>query len=116
MEFNLITLLPPTTPPLPSDEFLAGQYYRLTGPYPNTISTLKYHCISYVWGAGKSPVGSFFNCQREISDQTKPSLEAGIRASWLIKGEEGKGDAFWIDRICIPQEEVNPKRGATLER
>ena len=103
------------------DEEINGRLWRVTGPYdPEQIKTLKFHCISYVWGPGTEEAGSFFDCKRPISDKTRPALEAAIKAAELLKREDfrpqiEKVEAFWIDALCIPHLD-GESRQATLER
>ena len=119
MELNLIVPVPEGTPRQKGDEDINGRLWRVTGPHDHqNISTLKFNCISYVWGTGTVSRGSFFNCKREISDQTRPALTAAVKAAqklYAASEEEEEVEAFWIDAICIPQLEV-PARFKTLER
>jgi len=95
------------------DEEIHGKTWRVTGPHDlANIENLKFKCVSYVWGLGTEDKGSFFNCQRKISDQTRPALSAVIKAASLA---HDKIEAFWIDAICIPQLE-GKEREKTLER
>ena len=99
-------------------EEISGRLWQVTRPHNHqNISELKFHCISYVWGPGVEEKGSFFDCKRQISDQTRPALEAAIKASEAIYAESQgeKVEAFWIDAICIPQLEGDA-RYKTLER
>lgn len=116
MELNLVVPVPSGALRQPGDEEIHGRLWRVKGPDPD-IEELKFHCISYVWGTGIEKRGSFFNCQRDISDQTRPALEAAIKAADVINRDlGGEGiDAFWIDALCIPQLEI-PARFKTLER
>lgn len=99
-------------------EMLNGTNWCVKGPLDiHDANRLKYHCVSYVWGFGREKVGGLFNSQIEISDQTRPALEAAIRA---VEAAQWKGEgpivrAFWIDAICVPQKD-GPEREATLER
>jgi hypothetical protein len=126
MELYLIAPLTPSTRPLHTDEFLNGKHWRLAGPLSTKApSNLKFHCVSYVWGQGTEAAGSFFGCQREISDQTRPALEAAVKANEAAYGKkklEGKlkdqeelVEFFWIDALCIPQLE-GEARARTLAR
>lgn len=117
MEFNLIVPVPEGRSRQKGDEDINGKLWRVTGPYENQdISKLNFTCISYVWGTGIEPVGSFFDCKRDISDQTRPALAAAMKAAERLQEPGGeKLEAFWIDAICIPQLEV-PARFKTLER
>lgn len=105
MNLNLIVPVPAGAPREPGDEELNGRLWRVTGPHSRDLQDLKYHCVSYAWGPGVVPVGSFFNNQIELSDKTRPALEAAIKAVVEIYGlqEADRVDAFWIDAICIPQ-------------
>lgn len=117
MELNLITLVPEGATPQAGDEEINNRRWRVTGPHDPATKDLKFHCVSYVWGHGVEKRGSFFNCQRDISDQTRPALEAAIKAAEVIHRDLGgeKVEAFWIDALCIPQLEGSP-RLKTLER
>lgn len=117
MEFNLIVPVPEGSSKQQGDEDINGRLWRVVGPHDNQdISKLKFICISYVWGIGMEPVGSFFNCKREISDQTRPALAAAMRAAEKLQEPGGERvEAFWIDAICIPQLEETV-RFKTLER
>lgn len=124
MQLNLITPIVPTAEKQPGDEEIHGKLWRVTGPYDITSTTpgtlpVHFHCVSYVWGPSTEKKGSFFNCERDISDQTRPALAAAIKAaSVAIAQNESDApivEAFWIDAICIPQLEV-PERYKTLER
>lgn len=118
MELNLIVPVPEGTSRQNGDEHINGRLWRVTGPHDHqNISKLKFNCISYVWGTGIVPRGSFFDCKREISDQTRPALTAAMKAAEKLYAESGgeKIEAFWVDAICIPQLEV-PARFKTLER
>jgi hypothetical protein len=117
MELNLIV---PVTNGVKEigDEEIHGKLWRVTGPHNiKDLENLKFYCVSYVWGPGTEKEGSFFNCKREISDQTKPALAAAMKAAGVIQSEPDRPivDAFWIDAICIPQL-VSPERFKTLER
>ncbi|KAH6723119.1 hypothetical protein BKA61DRAFT_648324 [Leptodontidium sp. MPI-SDFR-AT-0119] len=116
MELNLITLVPEGATPQAGDEEINNRRWRVTGPHDPATKDLKFHCVSYVWGHGVEKRGSFFNCQRDISDQTRPALEAAIKAAEVIHRDLGgeKVEAFWIDALCIPQLEGSP-RLKTLE-
>ncbi|KAG4442380.1 hypothetical protein IFR05_002158 [Cadophora sp. M221] len=116
MELNLVTLVPEGATPQAGDEEINSHLWRVTGPNDPATKDLKFHCVSYVWGRGVEKRGSFFNCQREISDQTRPVLEAAIKAAEVIHRDLGgeKVEAFWIDALCIPQLEGSP-RLKTLE-
>lgn len=117
MELNLVALVPEGSARQAGDEEIQGRLWRITGPHDPEAKDLKFHCVSYVWGSGVEKRGSFFNCQREISDQTRPVLEAAIRAADVIHRDLGGEvvEAFWIDALCIPQIEGSP-RLKTLER
>lgn len=117
MELNLVALVPESSARQAGDEEIQGRLWRITGPHDPEAKDLKFHCVSYVWGSGVEKRGSFFNCQREISDQTRPVLEAAIRAADVIHRDLGGEvvEAFWIDALCIPQIEGSP-RLKTLER
>ncbi|KAF4620142.1 hypothetical protein G7Y89_g14678 [Cudoniella acicularis] len=117
MDLNLIVPVKVGQAREEGDEELNGTWWRVTGPhaFPDP-DHLKFHCISYAWGPGKADKGSLFNCKIEISDQTKPALEAAIRAASAVSAESGEAaiKAFWIDAICIPQLQ-SPERLKTLE-
>jgi hypothetical protein len=117
MELNLIV---PVTNGVKEvgDEEIYGKVWRVTGPHDiKDLENLKFYCVSYVWGTGTEKKGSFFNCKREISDQTRPALTAAMKAAGVIQGGPDRPivNAFWIDAICIPQLE-SPERFKTLER
>jgi hypothetical protein len=100
------------------DEEIHGKLWRVTGPHDNNdLANLKFNCVSYVWGSGVEKKGSFFDCKRDISDQTRPALAAAMKAAGVIQDEPHIPvvEAFWIDAICIPQLE-SPERFKTLER
>jgi Heterokaryon incompatibility protein (HET) len=121
MELNLIVPVEAGAMREKGDEEINGRLWRVTGPHdPGEIKNLKFHCISYVWGSGTEGAGSFFDCKRPISDQTRYALLAAINAADLLKREDfrpqiEKVEAFWIDALCIPQLEGD-SRQATLER
>jgi hypothetical protein len=121
MELNLVVPVEPGTAKEKGDEEINGRLWRVTGPYdPEQIINLKFHCISYVWGPDIEETGSFFACKRPISDKTRPTLQAAIKAAEMLKREDfrppvEKVEAFWIDALCIPQLE-GEARQATLER
>jgi hypothetical protein len=119
MELHLIVPVPKGSKEEVGDEKIAGKTWRVTGPHDiEDIEKLKFHCISYVWGPDTEKEGSFFNCKRKISDQTRPALTAAIKAARAVQ-EISNGpivEAFWIDAICIPQVEKSPERQKTLER
>jgi hypothetical protein len=117
MELNLIVPVTSGAKEI-GDEEIHGKLWRVTGPHDiNDIENLKFYCVSYVWGTGTKKEGSFFNCKREISDQTRPVLASAMKAADVIRGGLDKPivEAFWIDAICIPQLE-SPERFKTLER
>jgi len=117
MELNLIVPVANGEKEM-GDEEIRGRLWRVVGPHDvRDIKSLRFCCVSYVWGQGIEKKGSFFNCQREISDQTRPALTAAIRAAEVLQNEPGRPvvEAFWIDAICIPQLE-SPERFKTLER
>ncbi|KAK0120735.1 hypothetical protein ONS96_010936 [Cadophora gregata f. sp. sojae] len=116
MELNLITPVPKGAAWQPGDERIHNRLWRVTGPYDSNSKDLKFHCVSYVWGLGVEKKGAFFNCQRDISDQTRPVLEAVIRAAEVLHRDLGgeKIEGFWIDALCIPHSEGSP-RLKTLE-
>jgi hypothetical protein len=126
MELNLVVPVEPGVMREKFDEEINGRLWRVTGPYKHEqIKDLKFHCISYVWGAGVAEAGTFFDCKRPISDKTRPALEAAIKAAKSLKGDDRKHkleevEAFWIDALCIPQMETTLRereaRQATLER
>jgi Heterokaryon incompatibility protein (HET) len=123
MELNLIVPIEVGAKRQLGDEEINGRLWRVTGPHdPKQIKNHKFYCISYVWGPGVEEQGSFFDCKRQISDKTRPALEAAIKAAEAVqaKSKGGKVEAFWIDAICIPQlessKEEKEKRQATLER
>jgi len=117
MELNLVTPVPEGSARQSGDEEIHNSLWRVTGPHDPDAKDLKFHCVSYVWGVGVEKKGGFFNCQRDISDQTRPVLEAVIRAADMIYRDLGgeKIEAFWIDALFIPQLEGSP-RLRTLER
>jgi hypothetical protein len=98
-------------------EWLNGTEWRVSEPLDvSNPENLKYHCISYVWGSGRSE-DRLFQSKIAVSDQTKPALEAAI-AAVDAAAKESEGPvvrAFWVDVICVPQTQ-GPKRNATLER
>jgi hypothetical protein len=122
MELNLVVPVEAGTTKKQGDEEINGRLWRVAGPYKEEqIKTLRFHCISYVWGPGMAETGSFFNCKRPISDQTRSALEAAIKAAESLKRDDTgsrmeKVEYFWIDALCIPPVENDPKRQATLER
>lgn len=102
----------------PGDEKLNGKWWRVEGPIDTeNRDIMKYHCISYVWGSGRERRGELFDSKIEISDQTRPALEAAMRAADTLhaRSEVSPTPAFWIDAICVPQEE-GPARYGSLER
>lgn len=118
MELNFVVPVPENVPARVGDEFINGRSWRVTAPIDTQRARgFKFHCVSYVWGPGTSPIGSLFNCQIQISDQTRPALEAAIKAAEAAVEQWGgeRVEAFWIDAICIPQAEC-PARYKTLER
>ncbi|PVH82163.1 hypothetical protein DL98DRAFT_653512 [Cadophora sp. DSE1049] len=116
MELNLVTPVPEGATRQAGDEEIHNRLWRVTGPHDPEAKDLRFHCISYVWGLSVEKKGSYFNCQRDISDQTRPVLEAVIRAAEVIYRDLGgeRIEAFWIDALCIPQLEGSP-RLKTLE-
>jgi hypothetical protein len=122
MELNLVVPVEVGTMRKQGDEEINGRLWRVTGAYKKEqIKTLRFHCISYAWGPRMAETGSFFDCKRQISDQTRPALEAAIKAAESLKRDDTgpnkeKVEAFWIDALCIPPVEDDPKRKATLER
>ena len=118
MELYLVIPLPEGATTRKGDEKLNDKWWRVKGPIDSAeISTTKFHCVSYVWGQGIDRPGSFFDCQRDISDRTKPALEAAMKAADTIYKRDGgeRVDAFWIDAICVPQV-AGAGRHGTLER
>ena len=81
------------------------------------MDTAKFHCVSYVWGTGIDRAGSIFDCKRDMSNRTKPALEAAMKAVRAMPDKGGSGivEAFWIDAICVSQVEGASRHG-TLER
>lgn len=96
MELNLVTPVPEGSARQAGDEEIHNSLWRVTGPHDPDAKDLKFHCVSYVWGVGVEKKGGFFNCQRDISDQTRPVLEAVIRAAEMIHRDLGgeKIEAF----------------------
>jgi len=119
MELNLIVPVEAGTMRGTGDEEIDGRLWRASSYRPEEIKSIRFHCISYVWGSAVEKAGSFFDCKRSISDKTRPALEAAIKASEALKRDDKaakeKADAFWIDAICIPPFE-GKARQATLER
>jgi hypothetical protein len=100
------------------DEYLNDKWWRVRGPtHHDNREEVKYHCVSYVWGSGREKTGGFFNSEIKISDQTRPALEAAMRAADALheRSEVPPTSSFWIDAICIPQQE-GPARYGSLER
>jgi hypothetical protein len=100
------------------DEELNGKWWRVKGPIDSSeMDKTKFHCVSYVWGKGIDPAGSFFDCKRDISDKTKPALVAAMRAVDAMPDNDGeeKVEALWIDALCVPQL-AGVSRHGTLER
>jgi hypothetical protein len=98
-------------------EWFSGTQWRVSDPLDaSKPENLKYHCISYVWGAGRCKEG-LFRSKIPISDRTKPALEAAIAAVDAAAERSGEPAvrAFWVDVICVPQTD-DAKRNATLER
>lgn len=117
MELVLIIPVDPQETYSGPTEWLCGSQWRVSGPIDvGRQANLKYHCISYVWGQGRSKEG-LFQSQIPISDQTRPALEAAIEAADAAAKHSDVPDvkAFWIDAVCVPQTD-GPKRKATLER
>jgi hypothetical protein len=106
MELNLIVPVDAGTARVKGDEEINGRLWRAKSYRAEEIESIKFHCISYVWGSGVETPGSFFDCKRLISDKTRPALEAAIKASEMLKlddkPERKNLEAFWIDAICIP--------------
>lgn len=101
----------------PGDEKLNNKWWRVEGPIDiENADVMKYHCVSYVWGSGREKRGELFNSKIEISDQTRPALEASLRAADTLyaRSELPSTPAFWIDAICVPQED-GPARYGSLE-
>jgi hypothetical protein len=118
MELHLVVPVADAEPSQKGDEKLNGKWWRVKGPIvSDEMGRTKFHCISYVWGKGTDQAGAFFDCQRDISDKTRPALEAGMKAVDTIYEKYGGEylQAFWIDAICVPQIE-GEKRHGTLER
>ncbi len=118
MELNFIVPVPQHQPRKVGDETICSKTWRVVGPIStNEARAFRFNCVSYVWGQGTLPPGSLFECQIQISDQTRPALEAAIRASEAAheKYNVPLVEAFWIDAICIPQAEC-AARYKTLER
>ncbi|OBT58657.1 hypothetical protein VE04_01112 [Pseudogymnoascus sp. 24MN13] len=99
-------------------EELNGQLWHVSEPLDiKDARSVKFHCISYVWGQGRERPGSFFDNEISISDKTRPALIAAIRAI-KAAGFEADGpieEAFWIDALCVPYAD-GPDRYGTLER
>ena len=118
MELNLIIPVAEGEAMEKGDEKLDGNWWRVKGPLESPdVDSLKFHCVSYVWGSEMDRVGSFFECKRDISSRTKTALEAAMKAVDALRNQNGMevADAFWIDAICIPQVEGASRHG-TLER
>jgi Heterokaryon incompatibility protein (HET) len=118
MELHLVVPVPEGEAVWKGDEKLNGKWWRVKGPIASDeMDRTKFHCVSYVWGTGIVKAGGFFDCQRDISDKTRPALEAAMKAVDTIYKKEGREcvQAFWIDAICVPQIE-GEKRHGTLER
>lgn len=118
MELYLIVPVPEGSEAKIGDEEINERAWRVTGPHDlEDMEKLKFHCVSYVWGLGTEEEGSFFNCKRRISDQTRPALTAAIKVAEVVQSRSNGPivEAFWIDAICIPQLE-SPERVKTLER
>jgi len=99
------------------EEMLNGKWWRVKGPINSAeMAGTKFHCVSYVWGKGIDKVGSFFDCQRDISDMSRHALEAAMKAADKIFKTYGgeRVEAFWIDAICVPQI-AGASRHRTLE-
>jgi hypothetical protein len=121
MELYLIVPAPNGVKKQPGDglEEINGKLWRVTGPHNiKDLENLKFYCVSYVWGTRTEDEGSFFNCKRKISDQTRLALAAAMKAAVVIQDrpESPIVEAFWVDAICIPQEEDSKERSKTLER
>ncbi|KAG0652602.1 N-acetyltransferase ats1 [Hyphodiscus hymeniophilus] len=118
MEMNLVVPVPEGEARQEGiDEELNGVWWRVKGPIETAdMEHMKFHCVSYVWGAGMDRAGSFFDCKRDISDRTKPALEAAMKAAQVMSKNYGTEnvEAFWIDAICVPQAEGASRHG-TLE-
>ncbi|KAE8450411.1 hypothetical protein EG329_006486 [Mollisiaceae sp. DMI_Dod_QoI] len=99
--------------PMPGDEIVDGRLWRL-GPLhdsetPEQID-LPFYCISYAHGEENDMQRGFFVPRGDVSDQTRPALEAAIKAAQKIATMPdgiGSFDTFWIDDICIPQEDIS---------
>lgn len=118
MELNLVVPVPKGEARQTGDEKLNGKWWRVNGPIESSeMRSTKFHCVSYVWGQGFSKAGSFFDCKRDISDKTRPALEAAIKAVEAMHRIDGGEvvETFWIDALCVPQME-GLSRHATLER
>jgi hypothetical protein len=118
MELNLVVPVAGGETPRKGDEKLNGKWWRVNGPIDSSeLGSAKFHCVSYVWGQGIDEAGSFFDCKRDISDRTKPALEAAMKAVDAMHDKEGreKVEAFWVDAICVPQI-AGANRHGTLER
>ena len=118
MELNLVFPVVEGEALKSGDEMLNGRWWRIEGPIDAAeMDNMRFHCVSYVWGAGMNKAGSFFDCKRDISDKTKPALEAALKAVDALPKEVGirNVDAFWIDAICVPPMEGASRHG-TLER
>src|ERR1700712_188136 len=100
MELHLVVPASPGDSDNGPTETLNGKLWRLIGPLEiKKIHSIKYHCISYVWGHGREEVGKLFNAQLRVSDQTRPALEAAMKAV-AAAHDESKGplvEAFWVD-------------------
>jgi hypothetical protein len=118
MELHLVVPVPGGEPMRRGYEKLNGKWWRVKGPIPSDeMVETKFHCVSYVWGKGIDKAGGFFDCQRDISDRTRPALEAAMKAFDKIYERYGgeRVQAFWIDAICVPEADCESRHG-TLER
>lgn len=118
MELNVVVRVATGEAKEKGDEKLNGIWWRVKGPIDSSeIDSMKFHCVSYVWGTGVDKAGSFFDCKRDISDMTKPALEAAMKAVDAMRDQDGMevAEAFWIDALCVPQKEGENRHG-TLER
>ncbi|KAH6676407.1 hypothetical protein B0J14DRAFT_560707 [Halenospora varia] len=77
------------------DEEINGDWWRVTGPIISLARKVQNSTAFHMPGA------------QEKHLQTRPALEAAIRAASAISEEDDSprtgADAFWIDAICVPQ-------------
>ena len=118
MELSLVVPVAEVEAKQKEHERLNGKWWRVKCPIDAAeVHDARFHCVSYVWGSGTHRAGSFFDCKRDISDKTKPALEAAMKAVDVMPENPfiEKAEAFWVDAICVPQVEGASRHG-TLER